>query len=133
MSFLHIFKQLLLPKSARRLDGAAGGRRSFGKGGFHRINLEVAADAPLRSRARYLTANSPWLSQAVANWTATLVGSGTGCPILSFREVRDSNSEAITCKSDKEMAPALAALDCEIAAASKRPANTIQFKTSKGV
>lgn len=49
------------------------------------------------------------------------------------REVRDSNGETLTYKSDKEMSSALAALDSEISAASNCPANTIQFKTSKGV
>lgn len=63
--------------SVRRFDGAAGGRRGFGMGTFYRINSEVAgAGASVRSRARYLANNNPWLSQAVANWAGALVGSG---------------------------------------------------------
>lgn len=63
--------------AVRRFDGAAGGRRGFGMSTFHRINSEVAgAGATVRARARYLAANNPWLSQAVANWTGALVGAG---------------------------------------------------------
>ncbi len=78
MGFLDLFKRPA-PKltTVRRFDGAAGGRRGFGMGTFHRINSEVSgAGASLRSRARYLAANNPWLSQGVANWTGALVGSG---------------------------------------------------------
>lgn len=50
--------------------------------------------------------------------------------VLTFR---DSNGELVTYKSDSEMARALASLDAEIAAASRRPANTIHFRTSKGL
>ena len=50
--------------------------------------------------------------------------------MLTFR---DQNGEPVTYKSDSEMARALAALDAEIAAASKRPASTILFRTSKGI
>lgn len=46
---------------------------------------------------------------------------------------RDQNGELVTYKSDAEMARALAALDAEIAAASRRPASTILFRTSKGL
>lgn len=46
---------------------------------------------------------------------------------------RDQNGELVTYKSDSEMARALAALDAEIAAASRRPASTILFRTSKGI
>lgn len=46
---------------------------------------------------------------------------------------RDQNGELVTYKSDTEMARALAALDSEIAAATRRPASTILFKTSKGL
>lgn len=46
-------------------------------GTFGRINPETAAAGPaLRSRASYLAMNNPWISQAVANWTGALVGSG---------------------------------------------------------
>ena len=63
--------------AVRRFDGAAGGRRGFGIGTFHQINSEVAgAGGTVRARARYLAANNPWLSQAVANWTGALVGAG---------------------------------------------------------
>lgn len=65
------------PQAVRRFDGAAGGRRGFGMGNFGRVNSEVAASgATLRSRARYLANNNPWIAQAVANWTGALVGAG---------------------------------------------------------
>ena len=65
------------PAATRRFDGAAGGRRGWGMGSFGRINPEVAgAGASLRSRAAYLAANNPWLSQAVSNWTGALIGPG---------------------------------------------------------
>ena len=61
----------------RRFDGAAGGRRGFGLGGFGRTGAETMAAGPtLRARARYLAANNPWISQAVANWTGALIGPG---------------------------------------------------------
>ena len=72
-----IFSRPAKAGAVRRFDGAAGGRRGFGMGTFHRINSEVAgAGATVRSRARYLSNNSPWLSLAVANWTGALVGAG---------------------------------------------------------
>jgi hypothetical protein len=49
------------------------------------------------------------------------------------REVRDQNGETVVFQSDGEMASALAALDSEIAAAQRRPSNTIRFRTSKGL
>ena len=49
------------------------------------------------------------------------------------RRFKDQNGEEVEYKSDSEMARALAALDAEIAAASRRPANTILFRTSKGL
>lgn len=78
MGFFDLFRRpAAKPATVRRFDGAAGGRRGFGIGSFHRINSEVSgASASLRSRARYLAANNPWLSQGVANWTGALVGSG---------------------------------------------------------
>jgi hypothetical protein len=53
--------------------------------------------------------------------------------IGGLREVQDANGERVVYKSDSEMARALAALDAEIAAASRRPSNTIVFNTSKGL
>lgn len=65
------------PNAVRRFDGAAGGRRLGGVGTFGPINPEVGAAAYLvRARARYLARNNAWLSNAVANWTTALVGSG---------------------------------------------------------
>lgn len=49
------------------------------------------------------------------------------------REYQDQNGERVAYKSDGEMARALAALDAEIAGASRRPASTIRFQTSKGL
>ncbi|UWQ10238.1 phage portal protein [Aliiroseovarius crassostreae] len=72
-----LFNRPAKPQQTRRFDGAAGGRRGFGMGTFGRVNSEVSASgATLRSRARYLANNNPWLSQAVANWAGALVGSG---------------------------------------------------------
>jgi hypothetical protein len=49
------------------------------------------------------------------------------------REFCDQNGETVVYKSDSEMARALAALDSEITALTSRPANTILFRTSKGL
>ena len=75
---LNLFRRTAAPATAvRRFDGAAGGRRGFSMGTFHRINSEVAgAGASVRSRARYLAINNPWLAQGVANWAGALVGPG---------------------------------------------------------
>lgn len=75
--FPNPFRRKATPTHVRRFDGAAGGRRGFGLGAMGGINPEVsAAGASLRSRARYLAANNPWLAQAVANWAGALVGPG---------------------------------------------------------
>ncbi|MHA7869547.1 MAG: phage portal protein [Salipiger thiooxidans] len=59
------------------IDAAAGGRRGGGFGTFGPINPEVAAGATLtRSRARYLAANNPFLSNGVDNRSAGLLGAG---------------------------------------------------------
>lgn len=74
---LNLFRRTTRPQRVRRFDGAAGGRRGWGMGTFHRINSEVAAaGSSLRARARYLATNNPWIANAVANWTGALVGSG---------------------------------------------------------
>lgn len=49
------------------------------------------------------------------------------------RRYRDSSGEEVEYRSDSEMSRALAALDAEIAGTMTRPANTILFKTSKGI
>ena len=49
------------------------------------------------------------------------------------RSLRDANGEEIVYRSDSELKAALTAINQEIAAASKRPANTIVFNTSKGI
>lgn len=75
--FLTLFKRPAKQKTVRRFDGAAGGRRGWGMGSFGRINSEVAgANASLRSRARYLATNNPWITQAVGNWAGSLIGPG---------------------------------------------------------
>ncbi|WP_038145997.1 phage portal protein [Thioclava atlantica] len=77
LSFPKLFTRPAKAKAVRRFDGAAGGRRGFGVGTFGRVNSEVSASgATLRSRARYLVANNPWMAQAVANWAGALVGAG---------------------------------------------------------
>lgn len=72
-----LFKRPAKPAATRRFDGAAGGRRGYGTGTFGRVNAEVAFSvSALRSRARHLSHNNPWISQATANWAGALVGSG---------------------------------------------------------
>lgn len=54
--------------------------------------------------------------------------------LSGVRELRDSNGETVTYRSDNEMRAALAAADAAIAAAQAgRPVNTILFRTSKGI
>ncbi|WP_140986822.1 phage portal protein [Asticcacaulis tiandongensis] len=70
-------KRSAAPIATRRFDGAAGGRRGHGMGQFGPIQPEVsAAGATVRSRARHLAHNNPWVSHAVANWAGALVGAG---------------------------------------------------------
>lgn len=65
------------PTYVRRFDAATGGRRGHGFGSFGPVNSEVGGAAPMvRSRARHLVANNPWIAQASANWTGALVGAG---------------------------------------------------------
>lgn len=65
------------PAGRRSIDAATGSRRGSGLGHTHAINPEVSAAAPLvRSRARYLALNHTFLSNAVGNWCAALVGTG---------------------------------------------------------
>lgn len=65
------------PTAVRRFDAAAGGRRGGGLGWFGHTSTEVSgAAASVRSRARYLAANNPLISNAVGNWVGALVGSG---------------------------------------------------------
>lgn len=47
--------------------------------------------------------------------------------------VRDQNGESVTYASMAEMRSALAMIDSQIAAVSRRPASTIVFRTSKGI
>lgn len=50
-----------------------------------------------------------------------------------LREVRDSNGESVSYKSDSEMARALAAIDAEIESMHRRPASRILTQTTKGI
>lgn len=50
--------------------------------------------------------------------------------VLNFR---DQNGESVTYASMAEMRSALAMIDSQIAAASRPPASTIVFRTSKGI
>lgn len=72
------------PQHTRRFDGAAGGRRGWGASTMGRLSTETALAGPtLRSRARYLACNDPYLSHGVSNWVGALVGAGieaTGDP-----------------------------------------------------
>lgn len=77
--FRNTLARIIAPAAmnTRRFDGAAGGRRGGGMGTFGRIVPEVAAgNASLRSRARYLANNNPWMANGVGNWVSGLVGAG---------------------------------------------------------
>lgn len=94
---LNLLRRTAAPATAeRRFDAAAGDRRGFGMGTFHRINSEVAgAGASVRSRGRYLGVNNPWLKQAVDNWAGALVGPGiTPTPKHPDAATRKALSEA---------------------------------------
>lgn len=56
-----------------------------------------------------------------------------GARYAGVREVRDSNGESISYKSDGEMAKALAALDADIAAHQSHPRYITYPLTSKGI
>jgi len=49
------------------------------------------------------------------------------------QQYRDQNGEIVTYKSDAEMRAALASLDAEIAAMTRKPRSTLYLKTSKGL
>ncbi|WP_288959538.1 hypothetical protein [uncultured Sulfitobacter sp.] len=49
------------------------------------------------------------------------------------RTVRDSNGEEVTYKSDSEMRAALASIDNEITALSRKQSGVVRFQTSKGL
>ena len=94
---LNLLRRTAAPATAeRRFDAAAGDRRGYGMGTFHRINSEVAgAGASVRSRGRYLGVNNPWLKQAVDNWAGALVGPGiTPTPKHPDAATRKALSEA---------------------------------------
>ncbi|WKW52025.1 phage portal protein [Rhodomicrobium lacus] len=61
----------------RRFDAAGGGRRAHGFGTFGRTQTEVSGAAyTVRSRARALAVNQPFLANAVGNWVGSLFGCG---------------------------------------------------------
>ena len=65
------------PARFRRFDAAGGGRRASGFGFFGRTQTEVSSAASIvRSRARALAHNNPFVANAVGNWAGALVGSG---------------------------------------------------------
>lgn len=65
------------PQQTRRFDAAGGGRRATGFATFGRTQTEVSSAATLvRSRARGLYANNPYLRNAVDNWIGALIGAG---------------------------------------------------------
>ena len=69
----NLFRRTAAPATAVRSFDGGGRGRGFGMGRFHRINSEVAgAGASVRSRARHLAVNNPWL----ANWARALAGPG---------------------------------------------------------
>jgi len=49
------------------------------------------------------------------------------------QSLTDQNGERVTYRSEAEIARALAAVNAEIAAASKTPSSTIRFNSSKGL
>jgi lambda family phage portal protein len=65
------------PVRTRRFDAAGGGRRASGFGMFGRTGTEVSGAASIvRSRARALAHNNPFIANAVGNWVGAMVGSG---------------------------------------------------------
>lgn len=87
----------------RRFDAAAGGRRASGFGFFGRTQTEVSGAAiTVRSRARYLAANNPFVSHAVGNWVGALVGpgivpAGDAAAVASFNSwAEDADADART-------------------------------------
>lgn len=65
------------PMSVRRFDAAAGGRRASGFATFGRTQTEVSgATQIVRSRARGLYANNPFMRAAIDNWIGSLIGTG---------------------------------------------------------
>jgi len=72
-----IFNRAARGLQVRRFDAAGGGRRAHGFGTFGQTQTEISGAAYLvRSRARALYANNPWIRNAVDNWTGALVGCG---------------------------------------------------------
>src|SRR3546814_6369756 len=67
--------------------------------------------------------------QQLISWRDSLFEARLG----GVRSLRDQNGEEVTFLSDAKLAAALAAADAAIAAYGRTPANTIQFKTSKGI
>ncbi|SIT10420.1 hypothetical protein SAMN05421759_11621 [Roseivivax lentus] len=68
------------------------------------------------------------LAQLTAARDALMTARASGA-----RRYRDQNGEEVEYRSDTEMARALAALDAEISAVTRRPPSTILFRTSKGL
>ena len=49
------------------------------------------------------------------------------------RRFRDQNGEEVEYRSDSELKNAIAAVNSEIAAATRKPSSTVRFHTSKGL
>jgi len=76
-SLFGLFNRATRRRHVRRFDAAGGGRRGSGFGTFGRVQTEVAGAAHLvRSRARALYANNPYLRNGVDNWGGAAVGTG---------------------------------------------------------
>lgn len=72
-----LFRRTASSSHVRRLDGAAGGRRTFGMGQFGRVNAEVgAAGATLSSRSAYLVENNALINSAIGNLVGETIGAG---------------------------------------------------------
>ena len=68
----------IAPDTGRRsYDAASGARRAGSLGTFNAHRAESVAAPRIRSRARYLAANSPLVAGALGNLTAHTIGSGS--------------------------------------------------------
>ncbi|KTQ95129.1 hypothetical protein NS226_13145 [Aureimonas ureilytica] len=78
---------------------------------------------------RLLQPHIPIERERLLRWRDELVEAR----LSGVREIQDQNGERIRYASDAEMARAIAAADRMIADATRRPASTIRFATSKGL
>ncbi len=93
----------------RRFDAAGGAPRWNAHPSFGPTGQEVlAAAAPVRSRARYFTANNPWAASGVGALVTAMVGAGiTPAPLHTDEDVRARINAAATAWGTKADADGL--------------------------